>query len=130
LTNCTSTPLLDNKSPHEKLHAKSYDLTILRVFGCLCHSSTITANRKKFDACVVSGVFLGFQPHTKGYVFLNLKNKKIEVSRHVIFHEHQFPYKLNVDNNKRPNNLSLPIPQSYVFTNDFIHDNSPDKIDS
>ena len=29
-------------------------------------------------------------------------------------------------NDKRPNNLSLPIPQNYVFTNDFIHDNSPD----
>jgi len=44
---------------------------------------------------------------------------------HVIFHEHQFPYKLNVDNNERPNNLSLPIPQNYAFTNDFIHDNTP-----
>ena len=85
---CTLTPLLDNKSPYEKLYTKSYDITILRVFGCLCYSSTITVNRKKFDARGVSGVFLGFQPHTKGYIFLNLKNHKIEVSRHVIFREH------------------------------------------
>jgi len=81
-----------------------------------------------FDACVVSSVFLGFQPHTKGYIFLNLKNHKIEVSRHVIFHEHQFPYILNVDSNERPNILSLPIPQNYAFANDLIHDNPPNNI--
>ena len=67
--NCTLTPLLENKSPYEKLHAKSYDLTALRVFGCLCYSSTITSNRRSFDARAVSGVFLGFWPHTKGYFF-------------------------------------------------------------
>jgi len=33
---------------------------------------------------------------------------------------------LNVDNNERPNNLSLPIPHNYVFTDDFIHDDSLD----
>jgi len=123
--NCTPTSLLDNKSPYKKLYTKSYDLTIIRVFGCLCYSSTIITNRKKFDARVVSAVFLGFQPNIKGYIFLNHKNHKIEVSRHVIFHEHQFRYKLNVDNNERPNNLSLPIPQNYAFTTGFIHDNHP-----
>jgi len=35
---------------------------------------------------------------------------------------------LNVDNNERPNNLSLPIPQNYAFTNDFIHDNTSGSI--
>jgi len=125
LINCTPNPLLDNKSPYEKLYTKSYNLTVLRVFRCLCYSSIITAKRKKFDVCVVSGVFLGFQPHTNGYIFLNLKNHKIEVSMHVIFHEHQFPYKLNVDSNERPNILSPLIPQKYAFANDLIYDNPP-----
>ena len=37
-------------------------------------------------------MFLGFKPHTKRYLFLNLHNHKIDVSRHVIFHESHFPY--------------------------------------
>ena len=45
--NCTPTPLLDNKSLYEKLHAKFYDLFVLHVFGCLCYSNIIAANRKK-----------------------------------------------------------------------------------
>jgi len=52
---------------------------MIRVFGCLCYSNTIIANRKKLDSHVVPGIFLGFQSHTKGYIFLNLKNHKVEV---------------------------------------------------
>jgi len=63
--------------------------------------------------------FLGFQPN----IFLNLKNHKIEVSRHTAFYETHFPYKLKDEVNKSPNNLSLPIPSSYASTYDFSYDN-------
>jgi len=123
LINCIPTPLLHNMTPYEKLHGSLYDISSLRVFGCLCYSSTITSHRKKLDDRYVFGIFLGFQPHTKGYLFLNLQNHKIEISRHTIFYENHFPYKLKDDNTKSPNNLSLPIPQSYNFSYDFLSDN-------
>jgi len=41
---------------------------------------------------VCSGVFLGLKSDTKGYIFLNLYNHKIDVSRNVIFYESHFPY--------------------------------------
>ena len=120
LINCIPTPLLQNVTPYEKLHGFLYDISSLRVFGCLCYSSTITSHRKKLDDRSVSGIFLGFQPHTKGYLFLNLKNHKIEISRHTVFYENIFPYNLKDDKNDSPNNLSLPIPQSYNSHYDFF----------
>ena len=107
-------------TPYEKLNGTLYDISSLRVFGCLCYSSTITSHRKKLDDRVVSGIFLGFQPHTKGYLFLNLQNHKIEISRHTVFYEHHFPYKMKDDENEGPNNLSLHVPQPYVSTYDFF----------
>ena len=70
-------------TPYEKLNDTLYDISSLRVFGCLCYSNTITSHIKKLDDKVVSGIFLGF---TKGYLFLNLQNHKIEISRHTVFY--------------------------------------------
>jgi len=110
LINCIPTPLLKNMTPYERLYGTLYDISLLRIFGCLCYSNTIKSNRKKLDDRSVSGIFLGFQPHTKGNILLNLRNHRIEISRHTVFYENLFPYKMKDDNNKSPNNLSLPIP--------------------
>jgi len=67
----------------------------LHVFGCSCYSSTINVNKKKLDARSVYGIFLGFPHNIKGCILLYLKYHRIEISRHVIFHEYHFPYKLN-----------------------------------
>ncbi|WVZ18533.1 hypothetical protein V8G54_005855 [Vigna mungo] len=91
----------------------NFDISGLRVFGCLCCISTITANRKKLDARVVLGIFFGFKPHTKGYQFLNLQNHKINISRNVFFHEYFFPYTSSLNNTHDSNSLSLPVPHNY-----------------
>ena len=88
---------------------KPYDISFLKVFGCLCYASIITAHRKKLDDRSVKGIFLGFSQNTKGYIVLNLKFHSIEISRHVIFHENHFPYKLDSGLPRDPNTLSLPI---------------------
>jgi len=125
LINCTPTPLLQNSSPYEKLNDNICDLSNLRVLGCLWYSNTLTSHRKKLVARSVHGIFLGFQHHTKGYIFLNLKNHKIEVSRHVIFHETNFPYQLTTDVQKNPNNLSLPLPPNYDSKCDLSFSSTP-----
>ncbi|WVY96489.1 hypothetical protein V8G54_028640 [Vigna mungo] len=111
LINQMPTPVLQNETPHERLHGSPCDLSMLRVFGCLCYANTITSNRKKFDDRAIPGIFLGFKKHTKGYLFLNLKNHKIEISRNVVFHENTFPYH---NTSKTDNSLSLPIPHHYT----------------
>ncbi|XP_020211585.1 uncharacterized protein LOC109796311 [Cajanus cajan] len=76
---------------------------------------TIKAHRKKLDPRAHPCVFLGFKPHTKGYLTFNLHTRNIEVSRNVIFYEDHFPY---VDHTAQPTSFtpSLPLP----FTNDHI----------
>ncbi|WVZ10804.1 hypothetical protein V8G54_015334 [Vigna mungo] len=111
LINQMPTPVLQNETPHERLHGSPCDLSLLRVFGCLCYANTITSQRKKFDDRAIPGIFLGFKEHTKGYLFLNLKNHKIEISRNVVFHENTFPYH---NTPKTDNSLSLPIPHHYT----------------
>ena len=91
------------------------------VFGCLCYSSTPTAHWKKLDSRVVPAIFLGFKPHSKRYIYLNLKNHKIDFSRHLIFHENCFPYHSSFENNKDSNSLSLPVSQHYTQTYDDLH---------
>jgi len=61
----------------------------------------------------VHDIFLGFPAHTKGYIFLNLKYHRIEISRYIVFYENHFPYMSKNDKNDSPNSLFLPIPSNY-----------------
>ena len=82
------------------------------------------------DNRVAPGVFLGFKPNTKGFLFLNLKNNKIDLSRNVIFYENSFPYHSNHIQNNDLNSLSLPIPRHYAQTHDDIHMQTENVIDN
>ena len=51
----------------------------LKVFGCICYTSTLTNNKKKLDPRVIAYVFLGLKPHTKGYITFDLSTSAIVV---------------------------------------------------
>ncbi|XP_017431755.1 uncharacterized protein LOC108339119 [Vigna angularis] len=90
LINIMPTPFLNNSLPYDKLYNNAFDISRLRVFGCLCYVSTIHANRKKLDPCAKSSIFLGLHPTTKGYITYDLDTHDIKVSRNV-FLENEFP---------------------------------------
>ncbi|WVZ04925.1 hypothetical protein V8G54_018271 [Vigna mungo] len=106
LINCLPTPLLNNHSPHQKLYSSSFDITILKVFGCLCFVNTLSNNRHKLDSRALPTIFLGYKPHKKGFITFNLKTRAIEISRNVVFHESCFPY----------HNESYTTPNSHLVT--------------
>ena len=105
-------PFLNNHTPYEKLHGSIYDIESLRVFGCLCFSSTLAANRKKLDPRAATSVFLGFKPNTKRFIMFALKTKAIYVSRNVIFYENCFPF---IGQDKPDPVTVLPIPPSHFI---------------
>ena len=94
LINCIPTPFLKNASSYEKLFGSPCDISNLKVFGCLCYISTLSAHRQKLDPRAHPCIFLGFKPNTKGYLVYNLHSNDLVVSRNVIFYENHFPSQL------------------------------------
>jgi hypothetical protein len=95
LINRVSTPLLQGQSPYYMLHQKLPDINTFKVFGCLCHASSLQSHRTKLQARARKTVFLGYKPGYKGFLLLDINSREIFVSRHVVFHEHYLPYPSN-----------------------------------
>ncbi|XP_023641965.1 uncharacterized protein LOC111831564 [Capsella rubella] len=93
LINRLPSALLNDKSPFELLLGKLPDYSLLKNFGCLCYVSTYTKDRNKFSPRAKPGVFLGYPSGYKGYKVLDLESQSILISRNVIFHEEDFPFK-------------------------------------
>jgi hypothetical protein len=85
-------PLLQHKSPFEKLFHTTPDYTFLKVFGCACYPNLHPYNSHKFSPRSKECVFLGYSQHHKGYKCLHLESDRMYISRDVIFDENQFPF--------------------------------------
>ncbi|KAL2921578.1 Retrovirus-related Pol polyprotein from transposon TNT 1-94 [Bienertia sinuspersici] len=106
--------VLNFLSPYEKLFGSKPDYSTLRVFGCLCYTSTIKQNRTKFDSKANPSVFLGYPHAQKGYKVLNLTTNKIQVSRDVTFYEKHFPFHYDKTSNNVPFFLPTSTPLPYL----------------
>jgi hypothetical protein len=67
LINRLPTPVLQNKSPFQKLFHHSPDYNFLRIFGCACFPNLRPYNQHKFDFRSKECVFLGYSRNHKGY---------------------------------------------------------------
>lgn len=85
----------------------------MKIFGCLCYVSIHSTD--KFSSRAFPCIFIGYPFGKKGYKLYNLHTKTTLVSRHVIFHEHTFPY-LNL--NKHSPQSQYILPSTSVLVDD------------
>lgn len=94
LINRVPSTFLNDASPYEIMYNQLPSLSNLKVFGCLCFASTLTAKRKKLDSRARKCIFLGYKTGVKGYVLYDLKSREIFMSRNVHFYEAIYPFLL------------------------------------
>ena len=106
LTNRQPSSSKNNGIPYHLLHHKMPDYSILRIFGCLCYPNLSATTHHKLSPRSTACVFLGYPHSQKGYQCLDLSNRKIIISRHVIFDETHF---LFAASKPRPDSLDFLI---------------------
>jgi hypothetical protein len=76
-------------TPYELFFGTKPDVSNLRVFGASAHVHVPKETRTKFDRRSVHGVFVGYEPHSKGWRILYRAGNawKSVVSRDVVFNE-------------------------------------------
>lgn len=92
LINRLPSPVIENKTPYERLTSKVPEYQLLKTFGCLCYVSTSPKSRNKFEPRARACVFLGYPTGYKGYKLLDIETCSVSISRYVIFYEDIFPF--------------------------------------
>jgi Reverse transcriptase (RNA-dependent DNA polymerase) len=80
--------------PYTTLFNTSPDYTHLRVIGCLCFPYIRPYNDHKLQPRSLPCVFLGYCHSQKGYKCFHIPTNKTFVSRHVLFDEGTFPFRM------------------------------------
>ena len=75
-----------SQTPWELFHGSKPDVSGMRVFGAKAYVHVPKQLRQKLDAVSQTGIFVGYEPHSKAYRVL-LDTGKISISRDVIFDE-------------------------------------------
>ncbi|KAM1050487.1 hypothetical protein TB2_031752 [Malus domestica] len=87
ILNRCPTRALGDVTPFEAFCGRKPGIAHLRIFGCLCYVHTPSELRQKLDAKSAKGIFVGHATYEKGYRVYDPLNKKLILSRDVVFDE-------------------------------------------
>jgi len=84
--------ILKNITPKKTFSRKKRSIDHLCIFGCPAYIHIPKDKRKKLDSTSLKGIFIGYSGSSKVYRIYIKEDRRIEVSRDVIFDEN-FAYK-------------------------------------
>ena len=87
LLNRLPTKIMGDQTPFEAWCKRKPHLGHLRVFGCMAHVKPAVPHIKKLDDRSSPMVYFGVEEGSKAHKMYDPRNKKIVVSRDVIFEE-------------------------------------------
>ena len=87
LINRVATRTLPGLTPYECLKNKKPSVQHLRVFGCVCYARNEAPHLRKLEDRTRELVHLGIEPGSKAYRLYNPVDRKVTVSRDVVFDE-------------------------------------------
>lgn len=87
LINRITTRALQDMNPYEVFRGKKPNITHLHIFGCIGYARIVKPQLRKLDDRSRILVHLGTEPGSKAYRMLNPENRRILVSRDVVFDE-------------------------------------------
>ena len=106
-----ATRTLRLQTPYECYKKKKPNVGHLRVFGCVCYAKNEAPHLKKLDDRSKELVHLGIEPGSKAYRLYDPTNRRVVVSRDVIFAESK-QWKWNEKETHKPIMITLPMASS------------------
>lgn len=109
ITNRSPSRVLAEVTPYEKWTGKKPNISHLRIFGSKVMVHVPKANRLKWDRKSHELIFVGYCDNTKGYRMYDPVNKRMVISRNVIF----------IENNENVNNITqepVSVPPPFSIT--------------
>jgi hypothetical protein len=87
LLNRAPTKSVVGMTPYEAWYGRKPSVDHLRTFGCVTHVKTVAGHTNKLADRSTPMVIIGSEAGTKAYRAYNLVNKKLVVTREVLFEE-------------------------------------------
>ena len=99
------------QTPYERWYRRIPDVSHMRVLGCTAYAHCPEADRRKLDKKSRKLRFLGYAEGQKAYRLLDMKKKKLVISRDVIFNEFDYgqqkePVEIKSDAEEEPEQSS------------------------
>jgi hypothetical protein len=107
LLNHSPTKSLNGKTPFKAWFGRKPGVRHLRMFGCVAYAKRNGPGVTKLDDRSTSGVFLGYELGTKGYMVYDAMNDRLLVTRDVVFNEKK-AWNWEGSDNRQSNGAAIP----------------------
>ena len=114
--NRSPTRSVEGKTPYEVWYGSKPAVHFFRTFGCVAHVKVAGGHQKKLEDRSTPMVFIGYEPGSKAYRFLNPSTGRVLISRDAVFDEGRAWNWDDAPTSTANNNSGEPFTVEYMTT--------------